>query len=1077
MNDGSGGFQNAPANTLITFTKDSGPGTLSALSCLTIGATGSCTVDLTSSTTGVTTVSAHVTVTVGTVPLTRNTDGTGDNSLPAVKTWVNARISIAPDATNEVGKPHTFVVTVQKDTGTGTFVAAANEHVDFTLTNSNGAGAVLDAVASTCDNAGANTDLSGQCTIVFSSPTAGKVTGHASATLAVNGSAPFTIQTDGTGQNSGNAVKTYVDANIQIAPNGVNRIGQTHTFTAHVNVDSGTGGSQNAPAGTVITFTKDSGPGNLSAPSCTTVGATGSCTVDLTSNTTGVTTVSAHTTVSVGNVALTRNTNGSGANSVPAVKTWVNARISIAPDATNEVNHPHTFTVTVEQDLGTGVFVPASLQHVDVTLTPSNGASVTLDAVASTCDDAGPNTNAAGQCTVVFTSPTAGKVTAHASATLSVGGSAVFTVQTDGAAGNSGNAVKTFVDANIQLTPNGVNRVGDPHTFTAHVNVDDGSGAGFVGAPAGTLVTFAKDSGPGSLSAPSCTTVGQTGSCSVTLTSTTTGLSIVSAHTTVTVGGVALTRNTDGQHGDSEVASKRWVDAKITIAPDATNRIGQSHTFMATLWKDTGDGNGFVPAAGEHVTVTLTDSSGATHTAPTGTCTTAGANTDANGQCAITFTSNTTGKVTGHGASTLSVGGSAPFTVQTDQLLLNSGDAVKTFVNARISIAPSATNEVGKPHTFTVTLQKDPGTGTFVAASGEHVTVTLTDSNGAVHTAPTGTCTTAGANTDANGQCTITFTSNTTGKVTAHASATLAVNGSAPFTVETDGTGLNSGNAVKTFVDANIQITPQTATNPVGVTHVFTAHVNVDLGDGAGLVNAPANTPISFTVDSGPGGFTSVNPCTTVGATGSCTITLVSNTPGTTVVSAHVTTTVGGIQLTRSTDGTGKNSGPATKLWADSTVRTDIHDASHNVVTSVLTGTSVHDKVFVAKAAGVPAGVPAPTGNVTFHRYPTINCTGAPVDQVVPLGVDGTAETSAFTATSDLSYRADYGGDANYPAKSGACEPLTVSTPPPRRRLPRLPRRRLRLRPRRRLRRHRRRRRRRLLRRRLPRRRRLRLRR
>ena len=33
------------------------------------------------------------------------------------------------------------------------------------------------------------------------------------------------------------------------------------------------------------------------------------------------------------------------------------------------------------------------------------------------------------------------------------------------------------VDANIQITPNGVNRVGRPHTFTAHVNVNDGTGS------------------------------------------------------------------------------------------------------------------------------------------------------------------------------------------------------------------------------------------------------------------------------------------------------------------------------------------------------------------------------------------------------------------------------------------------------------------------------------------------------------------------------------------------------------------------------------------------------------------------
>ena len=194
-----------------------------------------------------------------------------------------------------------------------------------------------------------------------------------------------------------------------------------------------------------------------------------------------------------------------------------------------------------------------------------------------------------------------------------------------------------------------------------------------------------------------------------------------------------------------------------------------------------------------------------------------------------------------------------------------------------------------------MTLLKDTGTGTFVPAAGEHVTVTLTDTNGAVHTTPTGTCTQAGANTDANGQCTITFTSPTAGKVTGHASSTLSI-GTPPttFTVETDGTGLNSADAVKTFVDANIQITPPTALNPVNTNHVLTAHMNVNDGSGAGFQNAPAGTPITFTIVSGPGSFTTTNPCLTVGTTGSCTITLTSSVTGTTVVSASGTVTLAG---------------------------------------------------------------------------------------------------------------------------------------------------------------------------------------
>ena len=63
-------------------------------------------------------------------------------------------------------------------------------------------------------------------------------------------------------------------------------------------------------------------------------------------------------------------------------------------------------------------------------------------------------------------------------------------------------------------------------------------------------------------------------------------------------------------------------------------------------------------------------------------------------------------------------------------------------------------------------------------------------------------------------------------------------------------------------VDANVSITPN-GTNPVGTTHTFTGHVNVN--DGTGFVNAPAGTTITFTIDSGPGSFVGgVSSCTTV---------------------------------------------------------------------------------------------------------------------------------------------------------------------------------------------------------------------
>jgi uncharacterized repeat protein (TIGR01451 family) len=113
-------------------------------------------------------------------------------------------------------------------------------------------------------------------------------------------------------------------------------------------------------------------------------------------------------------------------------------------------------------------------------------------------------------------------------------------------------------------------------------------------------------------------------------------------------------------------------------------------------------------------------------------------------------------------------------------------------------------------------------------------------------------------------------------------------------------------------------------------------------------------------------------------------------------------------------------------------VRTDVHNAAHTVILTAVAGTIVHDNVQVAKAAGTPATVAAPTGSVIFHRYATLNCSGTAVNQTVALtaGSPSTAESDAFAPTADMSYQAEYLGDANYPARTGACEPLTVTPVP-----------------------------------------------
>lgn len=115
----------------------------------------------------------------------------------------------------------------------------------------------------------------------------------------------------------------------------------------------------------------------------------------------------------------------------------------------------------------------------------------------------------------------------------------------------------------------------------------------------------------------------------------------------------------------------------------------------------------------------------------------------------------------------------------------------------------------------------------------------------------------------------------------------------------------------------------------------------------------------------------------------------------------------------------------------DSSMTTQILDSYSNDVTgtTVYVGTVVHDKAIVT---GTDASTD-PTGDVTFKRYTTQNCSGSYNQQVVPLAADATtdgvatAETSTFTPVAGyLSYHATYSGDSIYPSASYACEPLAV---------------------------------------------------
>jgi Prealbumin-like fold domain len=252
-------------------------------------------------------------------------------------------------------------------------------------------------------------------------------------------------------------------ANISIAADDVNDVGDPHTFTVNVNTTIA-GQPTPAPDGTIVdvTLTHSNAAGNPVTPTtdtCASPGTVGgTCEVTFSSNVAGTITGHAEADVEVGGTTIHVETGGTG-NNPDAFKAFVDGRVSITPSDVNGIGEPHTFVVDADQNTGSG-FVAATNGNVDVTLTDANGAINQINAAASTCDDAQPdgdNLDANGQCTITFTSNTAGTVTGHATVSMNLTtseGPITIVRETDGAGGNTGDAVKEFVDGSLAWLKN-----------------------------------------------------------------------------------------------------------------------------------------------------------------------------------------------------------------------------------------------------------------------------------------------------------------------------------------------------------------------------------------------------------------------------------------------------------------------------------------------------------------------------------------------------------------------------------------------------------------------------------------------
>lgn len=232
-------------------------------------------------------------------------------------------------------------------------------------------------------------------------------------------------------------------------PVATNAVNEPHNFTVTVETSFNNGVTWQPVANQVITGAA-SGVGSLVNQTCITSGD-GKCVLTVNSAAAGQTTVTAQAIVNVLGLDIPVSTSGETGITRNAVKTWVDLRVRIDPQQdTNPLNEPHTFTISITQNLGNGVWLPIT-DGVTATVTVAPqpiGFTLTSDSCAS-------SGTVNGECAVVINSSVAQFYTANAAVTVNVAGQTI-TRSTQGdqanlAAGGSGPATKTYQEGAVVI--------------------------------------------------------------------------------------------------------------------------------------------------------------------------------------------------------------------------------------------------------------------------------------------------------------------------------------------------------------------------------------------------------------------------------------------------------------------------------------------------------------------------------------------------------------------------------------------------------------------------------------------------
>lgn len=926
----------------VTSVTPAGPDT-EALDCTT-DASGQCTVVVSSASAGSDTLTASWATPYQNASGDGgpSTDGAAVASITdaAAKTWVGYVASIEKSATNLVSNgdtagEHVFTATVKEDDGSGSLTAASDVEVTVTWT-----GAPDDASISpsglTC-----TTNASGQCTFTVDSPTAGAGTitivgldgtieGLDDVTnpdedivydVAVLGSEPVAEA-----GKSLTATKTWREYRALIDGDATNPVGEAHTFNVQVQYrhDDGANSWSDAEiAGLTVQWDSPSGDGivgsvDLVASTCDNgTDADGRCTIVVDTDPDEPGSRSVELLSVTGDLLPGDEPNATdltyafddGQYDATAdefrttTKTWVEFGANIVSDGHNLVSTDgepllglHEFTVTVWRQPAPGADsapVPAGTKVTTSIDWDSDFPEPTDLVYENECLDDGtrsvalPDGGFASQCTITLNTTVPGVATVTPSGLVGYDyGDGNGSQAVNFADGNFDSAVKTWYRYRAWIDADSTNLAGDPegdHDFTVTVEQDSGDGWGPVPNDTTVTVTSPDGSNDGSLDDASCTTTttDDVSTCTIGVSSLAPGSRTVTVGTVqaLDVDGDPVVDVSGGEYLDVEgqrtAATKNWVSYSATISADATNLTEQDHVFTVTAFVDSGDGPVAAPA-GTTLTIdvdadflvdnTCDDGTGDQLHPETGEA--AAAN-----ECFVTVTSDDVDEVTVTVTHATPVSGSVDGDPTDD---ITDVAATKTWIDVSVSTGETATNLAGESHTFTVDVTVDaPGE----LAEWELDSVAVETATGGVGQIDSQTC---DAPDDGAQSCTVTVSSNAPGDLQLLVTSVSFTYDGTSFSVDFDDES-TEGEADVQDLDATKTWRAYEATleadglNLVRDEHTFTATVRYTedgttwtLADGADVVVGKV---------SGTGTVTD-GECTT-GATGTCTVTVNSDTAGT----------------------------------------------------------------------------------------------------------------------------------------------------------------------------------------------------